>query len=286
MLVLLLILSMFLKNVNGYKIGPVSITTKTVKRVGDVKVYEPFYSDEKNAAVVFFTGASGLIPDNIYTNVLSHLASMNVTSYIYNKKYDCDRVIDYLKENHSNVSLVGHSSGCMKAINYAKKSEDINALILFDPVDDTSIYEDKIEMIFNLFFNKENRYSTKLESLKKCLFVKSKKSYDWGLRPFKTPFIPAFDLKPKDLDIPNGRKKELVLEKYGHSDILDSYWSEIMHNSIDEGFEERSAESINCYHYFLARVIKSSIDDDLHRLIKLMHIDEVCKKIDYKYISH
>ena len=128
--------------------NPVRVRSDNINNIGDIKVYEPFYKiNEKNNehAVIFFTGASGVIPDLIYSNILNQMSSLNITTYVYNKKYQkdpyCCSLIDYLKDNYSKVSFVGHSSGCMRAISLAKNHKGINSLILFDPVDDRVIYD-------------------------------------------------------------------------------------------------------------------------------------------------
>lgn len=265
--------------------NPIRSYMKNVNGVDNVKVYEPFNKPEINNCLVFFTGASGVIPDSIYSNVLNHISSLNITAYIYNGDENFSKVVDNLKENYDSLSFIGHSSGCMKAITFAKQNENINSLILFDPVNDQILYEDKIQLIFDYFFNKERGTQTvKLEHLKKCLFVRSEKSYIWKYMPFSAPFIPAFDLKPDTLETVN--KKELILPEYGHSDILDNNWSIVMHKTVDKGIEDRSIDSINNYHEFISKVVNSTITNDLDSIKNIMKKDPIGRTVAYRLINH
>ena len=283
----IMLLSSFYTIVNSYS-SPIRVTTKKINSIGDVRVYEPFYKEENNDAIIFFTGGSGFIPDSIYTNVLSHISSLNVSAYIYNVKYDdnsdCCKLLTNLRENHNTISLVGHSSGCMKAISYAKKNKNLNSLILFDAVDDRFIYEDKIELIFDNFFRKNRKGNIKIDNIEKCLFVKSEKSYIWQYKPFKTPFIPFFDLKPEKLD--TDPKRELILEDYGHSDILDNNWSSIMHKTLDEGTINRDIDSIDNYHEFIAQIIVMTVGGRLSDLELLFTNSKMGSFIKHRLINH
>ena len=282
------LLMFFINFVKSYN-NPIRIRHTNVNNIGDIKIYEPFYNNEKKTqpVVIFFTGASGIIPDTIYTNVLSHLASLNVTAYVYNndysKKDDCTKLINHLKKEYSNVSLVGHSSGCMRSIANAKNNKNLNSLILFDPVNDRFIYEDKIQLVWDYFFNKDV-LSVKKDNIKNCLFVRSEKSYIWRTSPFKTPFIPILDVKPEDLNIQN--KKQLILEEFGHSDILDSDWGDIMHKTIDEGYEDRDCDKIDKYHEFIAKIIYLTINGGVEDIELLISNDPVGSLIRHRLINH
>jgi len=281
-------LMFFVNLIESYN-NPIRTRHANINNIGDIKIYEPFYKSETKSqpAVIFFTGASGIIPDTIYTNVLSHLASLNVTAYVYNKayseKYNCCKLIEYLKEQYSNVSLVGHSSGCMRSIANAKNNKNLNALILFDPVNDRFIYEDKIQLVWDYFFNKDTM-SVNKGNIKSCLFVKSEKSYIWKTSPFKTPFIPILDIKPEDLNIEN--KKQLILEEFGHSDILDGDWGNIMHKTLDEGYEDRNCDMIDKYHEFIAKIIYLTINGGVEDIELLISNDPVGNLIRHRLINH
>lgn len=265
--------------------GPIRSYMRNVNGVENVKVYEPFYKPDINNCLIFYTGASGVIPDSIYSNVLNYVSSLNITTYVYNGDENFDKVFDYVKDTYDSLSLVGHSSGCMKAIAAAKQNENINSLILFDPVNDKFIYDDKIQLVFDYFFNKDRSTDTiRLEHLKKCLFVRCEKSYIWSYKPFSPPFIPAFDLKSGDLDTEN--MKELILTDYGHSDILDNNWSILMHKTIDKGVDDRSIDNINNYHDFISKVVSCTVTDNLDSIKTLMKEDPIGKSIMYRLINH
>ena len=63
-------------------------------------------------------------------------------------------------------------------------------------------------------------------------------------------------------------KQQLLTDEHGHSDILDYYWSNIMHNTLSEGLKDRDEVKLDHYHLLLAEQISEQIikKDELYRL--------------------
>ena len=145
---------------------------------------------------------------------------------------------------------IGHSSGCTTLLNFCSKLNKIDKCILLDPVNN-------------------NVNDIKYEKFKSVLQINAEKTYKWkyntGMELLKNPipkvpFIPAFSLDTSKFK--NISKMEVL--DYGHCDILDTAFSNVMHKSFAEGTENR--ESLDDYKYFLLSLIDSYVNDELNTL--------------------
>ena len=95
-----------------------------------------------------------------------------------------------------------------------------------------------------------------LDKLKKLIVFKASRSYQWSFIPPFVPFIPFGEINPYKLDIEYSKIKILNFTGYGHSDLIDLPWRNIMHYSrISLGIEDRSDENIHNYHKNLVNEI-------------------------------
>ena len=220
-----------------------------------IKVYEPHNIPQKNLdSILFFTGANSLIPGDIYTCFISSLVDLKYSVSVLPN--DMQASYEYIKDiqaNYSSITTLTNSSGCINAINLFNNFDKITNSIFLDPVDNSKVY--------NLFndITKEN-----LNYLNHLLIITAEKSYQWSLAPICFPFIPAFRLDIKkllnlksDLNI-----KYIEAELHGHCDVLDPMWSDIMHETIAKGHDDRSYKNLLEYHNWLAREIHSFIYKD------------------------
>lgn len=190
--------------------------------------------------IVFYTGGSNLISSQLYSDFLSKIDDID----IYKIPFRCDNKKDLffnsLKEKYSSINLVGHSSGCVRAINNC--NENIDNLILLDPVK-TPYWP-----------NAKN-----LNYLNKILIINAAKSYKWSYIPPFIPFIPFFRVNLEDVNINKDKVTIITVKDYGHSDIINNPWRDIMHYSrISVGYNKR--DDINKYHKFLSNVISQFIN--------------------------
>ena len=215
---------------------------------------------QKNTpCILFLTGGSGMIPPQIYGNFMDNLATNGFTictphSQIKNRKY----IINFLNDIYKEVIVVGHSSGGTTAINYAK-NKYVKKLILIDPVD-------------TRLFSKEYRNKThELENLESILFINAGKSYKITFSPFSLPFIPFLSIQT---DIIKTNKNciinQIEANNFGHADILDLHYSNIMHNSrICVGFNNRTFDNIVKYHEWLTYIFYHFSRENSKKLKKL-----------------
>ena len=88
------------------------------------------------------------------------------------------------------------------------------------------------------------------------------------------PFIPGFALKDEEIFDNDVNKIKIEATEFGHSDILDNLWSDLMHGTISKGYDERDEEKLAVYRLWLVEVINSFIknskieDEDLSNDVK------------------
>jgi hypothetical protein len=121
----------------------------------------------------------------------------------------------------------------------------------------------------------------------KVLQINAEKSYIWktneGLdflkNPIpKVPFIPVFAMDTSKI-CSNSNITNIKIKEYGHCDILDTAFSNIMHNSFAEGNDDRN--SLNEYKLLLNELITLFINDNE---ITNEILEDHYKKFDIEYI--
>ena len=195
------------------------------------------------------------MPIDIYSDFISKLKNNYDVSVIKNSNSNfnkesssiIEQLFDYTSENE--IVPIGHSSGCTTLLNYCTKLKNVNKCILLDP-ENNNLKKD-----INIKFEK-------------ILQINAEKSYKWkineGLDFFKNPipkvpFIPAFTMYTKKI-CTNSNITNIEIKQYGHCDILDTAFSNIMHNSFAEGNDNRN--SLNEYRLLLNELIIIFINDN------------------------
>ena len=277
---------------------PVQLYSNNIENLNNVKVIEPTNIENKKniPAFVFYSGLSGQIPHEIYNNFLNYVASSGISCHIYNDDvYKSNDLIDYLNENYANITLSGHSSGGSTALQLYSMSKYVNNLILFDPVDDRIMYN-KYEFLYNTFFDK-SKNEIEINNIKNYLLVKAENSYKWNMFPPKIPFIPLFDINEKIVNMKsesyilndvineiinendkiikitktiskkmNNNKKSILIKNFGHTDLLDEYWSKIMNKVLKENNKDKTFDNLNEYHKFNAFLVNQVCYNNLGNL--------------------
>ena len=213
--------------------------------------------------LLFFTGGNSLMPSDIYSDFISKLNSKYDTSVIKNKYSNINKnkenIIEQLLEysTESEIIPIGHSSGCTTLLNYCTKLKNIKKCILLDPVNNN--------LNNDLKGNKGN-----LNNFESVLQINAEKSYKWKMgkdSPIpQVPFIPAFSMDITNL-FQNCESTEITkikVENYGHCDILDTAFSNIMHSSFAEGNNDRN--SLNKYRELLLYLIDNYINETSNSL--------------------
>ena len=204
---------------------------------------------------------------------------------------------------------ISHSSGVVNAIDTLNNQKSIKRAIFLDPVDNSKLVN---QNLFN--FLSEDFY--KLNYLSDILVLNAKKSYfqelklpsfqelyktndsqlvyEWNtlldnfqLPAFRLPFIPLFALNLNKLQKINKKVniEKLLADDYGHSDVLDTLWSDLMHSTLSEGSEKRDQETLDSYHDWLAEQIylflnKENTTNQIDNTINLLPSSSDIEEID------
>ena len=96
------------------------------------------------------------------------------------------------------------------------------------------------------------------------LILNAEKSYKGSIFPkLEIPFIPIFglDIKKFEKKYPNLNIEKISADNYGHSDVLDSLWSDLMHVTLSKGNENRNQDNMDEYANWLAEQIYNFINE-------------------------
>ena len=121
-------------------------------------------------AIIFYTGGSNLMGAALYNDFLNKFKGVS----IYKLPFSLD---DKLSENilldldkkHESLTMVGHSSGCIRLLNNCNNK--IKNVILLDPVKTPNLKEKNLDYLNNI------------------IIIEAMKSYEWSKVP---PFVPLF----------------------------------------------------------------------------------------------
>tara|TARA_B100001175_G_C19452746_1_gene612179 strand:- start:422 stop:1321 length:900 start_codon:yes stop_codon:yes gene_type:complete len=228
-----------------------------------IKTYEPAILNKENMnALIFYTGANSLIPADIYSNFIRSLNNYNFSVSIVTNDNDATKdFLSNIKDTYKEIIPISHSSGYVNIINSVNKEKNINKGIFLDPVDNSFLVNNK----FPFFNNNENNNWYNLNYIENILILRAEKSYKGSFFPkLEIPFIPAFALNSKKLEDcnPNLIINKISAENYGHSDVLDSLWADLMHGTLSKGNENREQSNLDSYVDWLAQQIHEFVNKD------------------------
>ena len=195
------------------------------------------------SCIVLFTGGSNIMSPCIYTDFLSHIQSdhkvLKMPFIVYTKPMR-DNFIENLDKTYDTITYLAHSSGATTAINQIHPSVD--RLILLDPVATPNI-----------------DYNINLDTLDSINIINADLSYRWSYKPPFLPFIPIFKLDTERLNINKKLISIETIDNYGHSDLMDKPYRNIMHfTGISRGNPDRTRAIYN-YHNLLFSKINNII---------------------------
>lgn len=244
-----------------------------------IKVYEPKNVEKKDMdALILFTGANSLIPADIYSNFINYLNVYNFSvNVVTNDNMITSELLYDIRDEYREIIPISHSSGYVNIMETISRQKNIKKAIFLDPVDNSDI-------INNNFLDKKNNRNY----LEDVLILNAEKSYKGSIFPkISIPFIPVFALNIKKFkdDNPNINLQKLEANEYGHSDILDSLWSDLMHATISKGSDNRDKDNLDSYHDWLANKIYDFInienDYDKVEYVKIKKYKDDYDKDDY-----
>ena len=262
MKVLICLLSTLYYSANSYSIP----TGGSVRKISDkyFKIYEPPITEERffspnQQQCLFYTGGGSEIPCEIYSSFLTKLSEKNLTVNVVNKDLKKSHIHLQSITHNKPTTIIAHSSGAIEALDACNYLDNIKKVILIDPVD-------------SRFFFNQAEYDKIIEPrypVDDILFLNARKSYKWKWFPPKVPFIPFFGLNSNQVNFHN--KQCIIAKEFGHSDILDYPWGNIMHQTFSEGLDNRDQSKIDDYHEWLTTVIAEYINTN--KIVDINTID-------------
>ena len=260
---------------NSFNLNPLKFSINN-ENMGDVRIIQSSKEKPDKSIVFFPAKIKKTIPSELYNNFLHNVAENNVKIYIPNDDFDkTSALIDKLQNKNEKLILVAHSSGAQRALDICLKNKNIEYVVLIDPLDfgefnsDNEMFEnfkfmdrftnnneldeirESISEIKEMMSENKDESNTNINSngINNMLILKTEKSSDWKL----FPTVPPINRKSLDTDslVVNG-KKNVVYNKFGHFDILDNNWSDLIHNTVSKGNENRNPVKLNEYHKYLA----------------------------------
>ena len=150
-----------------------------------------------------------------------------------------------------------------------EKYPNVDNIVMIDPIilkksEEKFILNENMEEYINdlleldiyalmksMFSGKKKESLLDLPNVNNILYISSKKSSRWKLLP------PVPPIKRLFLDynkIKNKNKNYIMISDFGHFDILDLKWSNIIHNSISRGSNNR--EDVDKYHKEIVKYLK------------------------------
>ena len=255
-------LFLFIANAYAFMLNVPIVTHKYEYNSQVIKVYEPKLLDKKDMnAIVFYTGANSLIPADIYSNFIRSLNNYNFSVSVVTNNNDATIEMLYnIRDEYKEIIPLTHSSGYVNAIQTIQKQKNIKKAVFLDPVDNSALVNNNV---FNFF---DNNDKTNIKYLESILILNAEKSYKGSVFPkLEIPFIPVFGLNVKKFEkkYPDLNIEKISANDYGHSDVLDSLWSDLMHVTLSKGSENRDQDNMNEYANWLAEKIYNFVNIDL-----------------------
>ena len=175
---------------------------------------------------------------------------------------------------NNDITLIAHSSAALTAITMVNTIENIKTLVLIDPIDVNNGDIDKeiksrnpvdydvsdinqASKSSNRDKNNKNNKNKKfqLENIDRLLIINTKRSHEWSIMPFIFP-IGSFAIKPDRFIVNENVTQEVVkADDFGHFDILDDRWSNMIHNTLSKGCEERDPDQLELFRAWISNKI-------------------------------
>lgn len=202
-------------------------------------------------------------PIPLYDCFLSHLLSNDVSVHKSSGdvEKDCNIINNILGTNET-ITLVSHSTGVNNLLKVSNTFNNIiDNVVLIDPIllknkKDKFVFDEdmedyvnnllesnKFDMVKDMIFKKNKQKKIDLSNADNLLYLYSKKSNNWKLIPPVPPIKRLF--LNYDL-IHNKNKKYREINGFGHFDLLDQQFSDMVHKSVAKGCSNR--EDVCKYH--------------------------------------
>ena len=226
---------------------------------GFKKYYSKVEGSKKTAIFLpALTGNSATA--GLYDSFLNIMTKKSFDVYVPDS--DLQPILDDINNTECDITLIAHSSSALTAISMSNMVDSIKTLVLIDPLDvnnkadkqgrtvDYDVYD-----INSLSKQKKEDKKVEVTNLDKLLVVNTKKSNDWSVMPFIFP-VGMLALKPERLLLDENVTQEVIkADDFGHFDILDDKWSNMIHNTLSRGCDDREPEQLELFRAWVGNKI-------------------------------
>jgi hypothetical protein len=268
------------RSATGYLMQPLPFGSNTIGRIYSqfennakdreqgFKKYNSQKNDNTNAekkTAIFLPAILGnSATGGLYDNFLNIMTRKNFDVYIPDG--DLEPILDDINDTQCEITLISHSASALTAISMSNAIESIRSLVLIDPLDKSkNLKNDDVKSRtvdydiedINKMTSKPKRTNKSVEitGLERLLVFKTKKSDSWNMMPFVIP-IGMFALKLDRLSIDKTVLQDtMVADEFGHFDILDDRWSNMMHNTVSKGANDRHPIQLELFRAWVANKI-------------------------------
>lgn len=218
--------------------------------------------NDKKIAIFLPTLTGNVASSGLYENFINIMTKKAFDIYIPNN--DLQSIFDDINNTELDITLIAHSASAMTGINISNNIDSIKTLILIDPLDINNkdnpplqSIDYEIEDINAISKNTKEDQQIYIDNLEKILFINTERSNDWSIIPFIFP-IGMLSLKPERLSIGENVTQEfLKADDFGHFDILDDKWSNIIHNTISRGCKDRDSMQLELFRAWIVNKINN-----------------------------
>jgi len=262
----------------------------TKSKISKCSILEPSNPLDANISLMFLPPQinNNYISYSYYSDFLNHNVNNNMKIYIPNDN-NLDSIIELSKQitDCENLIILSHSNSANQAINICNSNKDINTLIMIDPIKNSpnvpdfisdyfnnsiinsissinipsiNILSDDIINLYKNFTNNiprityiQNKKDDKVLNVSNLLIINNEKTYKWI---YSIPLIPPIGLFK--LNISDVSQTVIVYEDildHGHFDILDTTWSNLLHNLLSKGTNDRGIMNLIKYRKDLSDII-------------------------------
>jgi len=260
-----------IQNVRSYIMKPLPFSNNIIgkefykqfdSRLSDngFKKYDSKVEGSKKTAIFLPALTGNSATAGLYDSFLNIMTKKSFDVYVPDT--DLEPILDDINNTECDITLIAHSSSALTAISMSNIVDSIKTLVLIDPLyvnnkadkqGRTVDYD--VDDINSLSKQKKEDKKVEVTNLDKLLVVNTKKSNDWSVMPFIFP-VGMLALKPDRLVLDENVVQEVIkADDFGHFDILDDKWSNMIHNTLSRGCDDRDPAQLELFRAWVGNKI-------------------------------
>ena len=224
------------------------------------KKYDSKVEGSKKTAIFLPALTGNSATAGLYDSFLNIMTKKSFDVYVPDS--DLQPILDDINNTDCDITLIAHSSSALTAISMSNMVDNIRTLVLIDPLDVNNNDNKKgrtvdydVDDINSLSKPRKENKKVEVTNLDKLLVVNTKKSNDWSVMPFIFP-VGMLALKPDRLVFDENVVQEVIkADDFGHFDILDDKWSNMIHNTLSRGCDDRDPAQLELFRAWVSNKI-------------------------------